>query len=106
MALLTSQEIQAAFQRPMPKIRITAGYRAQLLLVLIGLVILQLLYLALIAGVMWLTALVTAAIWTSDIRASGLNGIIFVAPPAIGLIAVIFLLKPLVIRPPKPPQPL
>jgi Zn-dependent protease with chaperone function len=105
-SVLTSADIAAAFRQPMPKIRVTAGYRGQLLLVLFGLVMMQLLYLALIAAVMFATASYVLASFTWELSLNWLTLLIYAGPPIAGLIAIVFLFKPIAIRPPRSPEPL
>ncbi|MEO8028449.1 MAG: hypothetical protein ABI823_18345, partial [Bryobacteraceae bacterium] len=84
---------------------VTAGYRIRLAAVLLGLVALQALYLALIALVMYLTAAYMAYLMSAELSLNLLTITIYVGPVACGLIATLFLLKPIIIRPRREPEP-
>lgn len=106
MSPLSPAEIDRAFAGPIPPIPVTAGYRLRLLSVLAGLVLLQLLYLALItlvAGLGYLclryaTGVISLRLW--------IGLFLYLAPPAAALVLLTFLLKPLIARPAPPPKAL
>ena len=103
---LSSGDIRKAFLSPIAPVPVTFGYRIRLLGVLLGLVVLQVSYLLLIALVAVLTWLYLFAILNSNLPFSALTLIFIVGPPFAGIVGVIFLVKPLLIRPPRPPEPL
>jgi Zn-dependent protease with chaperone function len=103
---LTLAEVRAAFSQTIRRIPVTMGYRIRLLGVLAGLALLQLLYVLLVVAVGWLTWLYTIAAFGSGIRLNALTILFYAGPPAAGVITVLFLLKPILIRPPRPPEPL
>lgn len=102
---LTSAAIRNAFAAPIPPVPVTAGYRFRLLAVLSGLVVLQALYLALIALVIYVATITTVFVWSVQPRLNWLTLLLYVGPPAVGIIATLFLLKPILIRPPREPDP-
>jgi hypothetical protein len=104
-AALTPSHVREAFRDPIPVVKITAGYRIQLIAVLLGMIGLQALYLALIVAVAILAAVVTMAAWGAQLSFNWVTFLFYVGPSAVGAIVTLFLLKPLVIRPPKPPEP-
>jgi Zn-dependent protease with chaperone function len=103
---LSSLEIREAFRQPLPPIEITWDYRARLSGVLLGLVVLQILYLLLIGGVATFTWLYAIAALNSGASLNVVTIAVFVGPPIAGVVVSIFLLKPLIIRPPRTPEPL
>jgi Zn-dependent protease with chaperone function len=106
--LLSHEEIRMAFrQSPMP-IEIVRGYRSRLAVVMLGLVSLQALYLLLIGAVGYLTWLYTLSAFAlgAGLSINFFTIIFYAGPPIAGLIAILFLLKPLVIRPSRAPDPL
>jgi Zn-dependent protease with chaperone function len=103
--LLTSGEIRAAFPRSIRRIAIAPGYRLRLLAILLGLGALQCLYLLLIAVVILMTVILTVVVFASGMRPNFLTIIVYAAPPAVGIITTLFLLKPILIRPPRAPEP-
>jgi Zn-dependent protease with chaperone function len=103
---LTSQEIRVAFRRPIDRIPVTRAYRIRLFAVLVGLAALQFLYLVLIAAIAGLTVLYGFAGIGLLTNANFITVVLYLGPPAAGLIAILFLLKPLIVRPPRPPQPI
>lgn len=103
---LTSAEVDSAFRRVIEPIPVMPGYRWRLAGVLIGLVVLQVLYLLLIAVVVALTAAYTIAVLSVGISFNFLTIVLYLGPPLVGLITTLFLLKPLIVRPPRPPKPL
>ena len=102
---LTSTEIHAVFRRPIVPIRTSSSYRVRLLGVLLSLVALQLLYLLLIAAVVTLTALYIVAALGSGASLNFITIVFYVGIPAVGLIAALFLLKPILIRPTRAARP-
>jgi Zn-dependent protease with chaperone function len=104
--LVNSSQIQLAFPAPADRIPVTAGYRFRLLAVLLALVFLQILYLALVAGVVFLTGLYIVAASAFNISLNLVSIVIYLGPPAAGVVVTLFLLKPLFVRPPRPPKPL
>lgn len=105
-APLSPEEIASAFKEPIVPIRVTRGYRIRLLGVLCGLVLLQFLYILLIAVIVAATLRYTFVVLASKLDLNLITIAFYVGPPAAGIIAVLFLLKPLVIRGPRPPQAL
>jgi Zn-dependent protease with chaperone function len=105
-APLSSIEIRRAFRQPLPPIQVTRGYRVRLAGVLLGLVVLQVLYLLLVAVAGALTWFSTLAAFSTGITPNFLTIVIYAGPPITGIIVTIFLLKPLIIRPRRPPQAL
>ena len=73
---------------------------------MLGLVGLQLLYLLLIAIVVTLACLTTFAVAASGLPPSVITIVLYVGPPVVALIVTLFLLKPLLIRPPRSPLPI
>src|SRR3954447_9070392 len=104
--LLKASEIRSCFTSPIPPVRVTLGYRMRLFAVLVGLVALQALYLLLIAVVVTLTCLYSLAVLFSGLPFNFVMIVLYVGPPLAGVITTLFLLKPLLIRPPAPPKPL
>lgn len=100
---LTSTEIRSVFSRPLPPIRTTPNYRIRLLSVLLGLATLQLLYLLLIAVIVTLTVLYIIAALGSGASLNFITIVFYVGIPSVGLIAVLFLLKPILIHSPRRP---
>ena len=103
---LSSAELRAAFARPPAFVPITAHYRSRLTVVLAGMLFLQLAYLllaVLIGAIGWFG---TGAIWAAGIPRDLLTGTFLVGLPAAAAIAVLFLLKPVFTRPPRPPKAL
>ena len=102
---MTSAELRAAFARPPAFLPTTAHYRLRLTLVLAGMFFLQLAYLlavALIATIGWFG---TRALWGA-VPPNLLTATLLVGFPAASAIAVLFLLKPVLTRPPRRPKPL
>ena len=104
--LLSTDEIRSALKGPIPSVLVTRGYRIRLLGVLCGLVVLQFLYLLLIAAVGAASVFYLLVVIGSGLQLNLITIVLYVGPPAAGLIAVLFLLKPVVIRPPRPPEPM
>jgi len=105
---MTSVEVREAFQQPLPPIKIAHGYRARLAAVLLGLIVMQSLYVLLIVlvGVLiwrWLYSIVALG---PGVPLNAITFVFYIGPPIAGAIAIVFLLKPLVIRPAKAPAPL
>jgi Zn-dependent protease with chaperone function len=103
---LTSAEVQAAFGERMEPFRITLAYRIRLLTVIFGLIALQLLYLALVACVLYLTYEYVVLILAARPAFNAITIVIYLGPPLAGVIATLFLLKPILARPKRPPEPL
>ncbi|MGA3236735.1 MAG: M48 family metalloprotease [Bryobacteraceae bacterium] len=103
---LTPAEIRSYFSGSIPPVRVTAGYRARLFAVLLGLVALQILYLLLIAVVLLLSGLYSYRVLGAGLPFNIISVVFYVGPPAGGVIAALFLLKPIVIRPPRPARPI
>jgi len=103
---LNSHVIRGAFQHRIAPIRIVRGYRSRLAAVLLGLGVLQALYVLLIAGVGYLTWLYTLSTLGFGVSLNLVTITFYVGPPVVGLIVILFLLKPLLIRPSRAPQPL
>jgi Zn-dependent protease with chaperone function len=102
---MTSAELRAAFARPPAFVPTTAHYRLRLMLVLAGMFLLYLAYVllvALIAAIGWFG---TRALWGAA-PPNLLTATLLVGFPAASAIAVVFLLKPVLTRPPRPPKPL
>src|SRR5258708_4848428 len=105
-AQLTSREIRGAFCSPIAQIPVTLGYRLRLLAVLTGLALLQTLYLLLIAAVGFLCYLyMSDKVWAEE-SFNALTILFYLGVPTAGAIAILFLLKPIVIRPQRPPKPI
>src|SRR5579884_2677582 len=105
-ASLTSAELRAAFARPPAFVPTTAHYRLRLTLILAGMLFLQIAYVllaALIAAIGWFG---TAALWASGMPRDLFTGTFLVGLPAAAAIAVLFLLKPVFTRSPRPPKPI
>ena len=103
---LDSLAIRNIFRQPLPPVEVTRGYTTRLAAVLCGLVVLQLAYLLLIATVVAFTLLYAQAVTRTELTVSFLTIVIYAGPPIAGGIVTVFLLKPLIIRPPRPPEPL
>ena len=103
---LTSTEIRKVFSRPITPIRTSPHYRIRLLGVLLGLAALQLLYLLLIAAVLTFTARFIVVALGSGVALNFITVVFYFGLPVAGCITVLFLLKPILIRPPRPPEPL
>jgi Zn-dependent protease with chaperone function len=101
-----SVEVGAAFARPIDRVKITSGYRIRLSGVLLGLAALQLLYLLLIAAVVALTIAYSISALGAGVSLNFLTIVFYLGPPAVGIITTLFLLKPILIRPAKPPEPI
>lgn len=116
----TSQEmtarVKAAFTGGVARPGVSPGYRLGMLLVLLGLVMLPLIYLALIAGSCWLVVwhFQHDHVWIA--RATGFDGrhngrvtlmvtMAYVGVGLAGIIFVLFLIKPLFAPPAKEPPP-
>src|ERR1035438_7249635 len=102
----TSTEIRNIFRRPVAPVETTPHYRLRLLTVLAGLVTLQLLYLALVAFVC--AGTLTYLFVGLGVFAAGFNFItviLYLGPPIVGVVTILFLLNPLLVLPAKPPQP-
>ena len=104
--MLTPAEIRSFFSGSIPPVRITAGYRARLFAVLLGLLGLQVLYLLLIAVVLLLSGFYCFRVLAACLPFNVISVVFFVGPPAGGVIAALFLLKPIVIQPPRPAGPI
>jgi Zn-dependent protease with chaperone function len=96
---LTRSELQTIFRTPIAPTTITHGYRLRLVGVLVGLVLLQFLYLLLIAAVGYLTWLYAIVAASFKVPLNVITIVIYVGPPIVGVIATLFVIKPLVIRP-------
>ena len=83
----------------------TAGYRLRLAMVLAGLLLMQLLYIALIALVLAGIFAYVAFLFTLQMRINWVSLVIYIGPPLAGLILLFFLFKPIFARRPKPPEP-
>ncbi len=98
---LTTDEIRAALNRPTLRIPTTAGYQIRLVTAVLGMVLLQALYCMLVVGVAWLIVYLLLLPPSSYLP----NLLLFRYGVPIGAsIAGAFLLKPLFIRPPRPPE--
>jgi len=73
---------------------------------MLGLVLLQALYLLLVIAVAYLTWLLTMVALGMGLSLNALTIVLYAGPPVAGLIVIFFLLKPLMIRPPRAPEPL
>jgi len=102
---LTSTEIRAVFSRPIAPIRTSPNYGIRLLGVLLGLAALQLLYLLLIAAVVTLTVLYIVAALGSGVSLNFITIVFYVGIPVVGFLTVLFLMKPILIRPARPARP-
>ena len=102
----TATEIRSVFRRPVVPQGTAQHYRIRLASVLLGLAILQFLYLLLIAAVVTLTIAYTGAMVDSHVPANLITLVFYIGGPAAGCISVLFLLKPIIIRPPRPPRPI
>ncbi len=83
----------------------TAGYRLRLAIVLAGLLLMQLLYVALIALVVAAIFAYIAFLFTLQMRINWVSLLIYIGPPLAGLILLFFLFKPIFARKQKPPEP-
>ena len=102
---LSFVEIRRAFQQPLPPITTTSRYRIELMAVLLGLIVLQALYLLLIAIVCYVTWLYTAFAFSHEVSLNLVTVMYYAGPPIAGVIVTLFLLKPLIIRPLRTPRP-
>jgi Zn-dependent protease with chaperone function len=98
--------LDALFQ-PIKRVKVPLRYRLAMVLVVVVMVLLPILYLTLIAGLGWL-------VWwhaTTNIDIVGMGSgrgklgafMLYGAPIFAGVVAILFMLKPVLIRPPKPP---
>jgi Zn-dependent protease with chaperone function len=106
-----SEQLIAALDEPIEPVRVSLFYRLGLLLVALAMVLLPVLYLAVIAGLGW--AVYLHAVHDVVIFEGGGGGrvmlaklALYLAPIVAGVVAVLFMLKPLLARPPKPPETL
>src|SRR5262249_28851791 len=108
-AALTSEEIRAAFARPIEPIPGTHGYRIRMFALLLGVVLLQALYLLLVAAVAALTWLYIVATLGSGVTVNFFSQIhriqpdsammvFYFGPATVGIIATLLLLKPIIMR--------
>jgi Zn-dependent protease with chaperone function len=103
---LTSQQLRSAFCAPIAPVKLTLGYRLRLFAVILGLILLQVLYLALIAVILYLNYEYLLFFAALNISLNLFTIVVLLGPPIAGVIATLFLLKPLVAHPPRPPEPL
>ena len=103
---LTSTELRAAFARPPAFVPTTAHYRVRLTLVLAGMLFLQLAYLLFAVSIGVIGWFGTGALWATGLPHDLLTGTFLVGVPVAAAIAVLFLLKAVFTRPPRPPKPL
>ncbi len=105
------EQLLAALDQPLAPVRVSMIYRMGLVLVAAAMILLPVLYLAVIAGLGWLVYLhATHSVVILDGGGSGrmmaLKLAIYLAPLIAGGVAVLFMLKPLLARPQRPPTPL
>lgn len=107
----SAEQLLAALEQPLTPVRVPMLYRLGLLLVAAAMVLLPVLYLALIVGLGWLVYLhavhsVVILDGSGGGRAMLLRLTIYMAPLVAGVVAVLFMLKPILARPERPPSPL
>ena len=95
---LSAVQIRNVFRRPVAPVETTPHYRVRLLSLLAGLAALQLLYLALVAAM--LAGIAAYAFFGVGLMTFGVVGaILYLGPLVAGLVALVFLMKPLFNRP-------
>lgn len=107
----SAEDLLAALDQPLAPVRVSILYRLGLLLVAAAMVLLPIVYLALIAGLGWLVYLhAVHGVVILDGRGGGrvmlLKLTIYLAPLVAGVVAVLFMLKPLLARAQRPPDTL
>jgi Zn-dependent protease with chaperone function len=84
---------------------VSLGYRIRFLAVLLSLVLLQVSYVVLIVAVGFLMWLYLSFLIGATVTFNAITILFYIGPPAAGVIAVLFMLKPILIRPKRPPKP-
>ncbi len=108
---ITAADLKAAFAGPVARRRISVFYEAGLLLVAVIMLLLPLAYLALASlaayGVYWYAvhAQVLFSTFSGGVYVLVIKGILYVAPICAGVVAVFFMFKPILARPPKTAEP-
>jgi len=102
-------KMQASFDAPIARVRKSPAYPIAALLVALVMVLLPMVYLSLIACVGYgvfahLTGNQGMLEWNVGIRARGLVFIAYAAPAVVGIIAVVFMIKPIFAPPAKEPR--
>ncbi len=102
---MTDAELLAPFDSRVEPVEVTTPYRVLLVLVALVMVALPVLYVSMVGAVGWLTWLHAAT--NSGVAGGSVIGflVLYLGPIVVGLVAVVFLIKPLFAPRPKPPPP-
>jgi Zn-dependent protease with chaperone function len=102
----TEDDVRRFLPRPIEPVRVSPFYRAGLLAVAVSLIVLQSIYLSMIAAAAFATYyyIIHIPAIAGSIKVNILTVILLVTPPIAGGIVTFFLLKPLLARPMPPPE--
>jgi Zn-dependent protease with chaperone function len=105
---ITAADLERAFRGKIPRVRVPIMYRAGLLVVSISLVLLQAAYVFMVALAAWLTYVYVTLIpgIIESVHVNWLSIVLIATPLVVGFVVTFFLLKPLLSRPPKAPEPM